>query len=548
MQLIICLSVLSAASLMVTQGRRRRIWSIIMLFVLVAVSYFLLQGLDSEQTGNFIYQWLPYKSLQADINISSSKNMRQIFFPLFLLLAGAVYLNTIFSFEKHSLHFNTLMLLCFISLILQTSSHDFLQLIFSGCMFSVISFYMPDEISEKKKIFIFNFLAEMSLFMAMTVIYASTNTLSLSALKNYVASGTHKDLTAVLVLLAIGIKCGLFMLNSQYQSLKNISPNRIVGIFSLSVPLSGIVLAYKLYPLFALIPRVLIICWIVVSLIYSFVQAIFNPNIKSKMISLFLATYSFMLLNLVEGFGDVQSYIPKLLISNFIVSFIFILAYLAASGEDNIEHTGGFFRYAPLNLIISIVSIICVAAVFSEMAVSLYSQIFFLLYLFALACFIKVFYFGDCRADEKVVAFAKNSSVLYLIPALVVSSIILGYSVQWDNQLLYIGLGACLLILLFGSVSKILHIGATNFFSHDLILSLYEFIILKPLNYFGRILWLFFDIVLIEHNIIGRLSDNFAAFVTKLRRLQDLRLSTYILSIVFGVLVIVLYMGYRLYD
>ncbi len=548
LQLIICLAILSAASLMVTQGRRRRIWSIIMLFVLVAFSYFLMSGMDSDQTGNFIYQWLPYKSLQADINISSSKNMRQMFFPLFLLLSGCVYLTTIFSFEKHSLHFNTLMLLCFISLILQTSSHDFLQLIFSGSMFSIISFYMPDEISGKKKIFIFNFLAEMSLFMAMTVIYASTNTLSLSALKDYVTYGTHKDLTAFLVLLAIGIKCGLFMLNSHYQSLKSISLNRIVGIFSLAVPLSGIILAFKLYPLFAIIPQGLMLCWIGVSLIYSFMQALLNPNIKSKMISLFLATYAFMLLNMVGGYGDAQLYIPNLLITNFVVSIIFILAYLASSGEESVEFTGGFLRHTPFNAIISIISIICMMAAFSKMAVSLYSQVFFFFYLAVLACFIKVFYLGACRADEKVVAFAKNSSALYLIPLLIVSAMIFGYSAQWYNPEFYFGLGAFLFILLFCPAANVLKLGSMNFFSNDLILSFYEVAVLKPLNYFGRVLWLFFDIVLIEHNIIGRISENFAIFVTRLRNLQDLRALGYILSLLLGVLVIVLYMGYRLYD
>ncbi len=548
LQLLICLAALSAASLLVTQGRRRRIWSIIMLFMLVAVSYFLLRGYDNEQTGNFIYQWLPYKSLKADINISSSKNMRQMFFPLFLLLSGTVYLTTIFPFEKHSLHFNTLMLLCFISLILQTSSHDFLQLIFSGSMFSIISFYMPDEITAKKKIFIFNFLAEMSLFMAASVIYASTNTLNLSALDEYVDFGAHKDLAAVLVLLAVGIKCGLFMLNSHYQALKDISLNRIAGIFSLSVPLSGIVLAFKLYPLLGIFPKSVIIFWIVITLIYSFMQALFNCNLKSKMIFLFTASYSFILLNIVEDFGDAQLYIPRLLIINFIISFTFILSYLAASGEENMNFTGGFFRYSPLNAFSCVISMLCLIAAFSELSVSIYSKIFFLLYIVVIGCFIRTFYFGKCRADEKVIAFAKNSGVLYILPLLVVSILIFLHSIQWKNYDFYIGEVCFLLILLFCPTAKILRLGSASLFSRDLVLSLYEIVIIKPLNYFGRILWLFFDIVLIEHNMIGNISDAFASMVLRLRNFQDFRVLGYLVSFAIGIVVVILYIGCRLYD
>ena len=182
LQLFICLLAIASASLLITQGRRRRIWSILIFAGLGILAYFFMENLSRPQTTNFIYQWLPYEELRADINISSSGRMQHMFLPLTCLLAGLVYLNTLFASEKHSLHFNTLMLLSFVGLILQASSHDFLQLMFAGCMFSIISFYMPDQILAKKKIFIFNFLAEMAVFMALAIVYGKTSSVSLSSL------------------------------------------------------------------------------------------------------------------------------------------------------------------------------------------------------------------------------------------------------------------------------------------------------------------------------------------------------------------------------
>ena len=189
LQIFIGLLAMSGVSLLVTQGRRKRIWSILLLCCLAVLSYFFVINLNVHTQESFIYQWLPYNMIKADFSISASQNIQHMLKPLILMLFGLVYLNTIFKGEQYSFHFNTLLILNFMALILLLSSYDFLQLMFASCMFSVIGFYMPDQPSPKRDIFIFNFLAETSIFMALAIVYGCINSVSLADLPQFVNKG-----------------------------------------------------------------------------------------------------------------------------------------------------------------------------------------------------------------------------------------------------------------------------------------------------------------------------------------------------------------------
>ena len=76
--LFIGLIIMAFASLFITQGKRRKIWSVLLLIALCAMSWVLIQNLNSGDTSGFIYQWLPYHKLKADFNISSSLPMQNM--------------------------------------------------------------------------------------------------------------------------------------------------------------------------------------------------------------------------------------------------------------------------------------------------------------------------------------------------------------------------------------------------------------------------------------------------------------------------------------
>lgn len=434
LQLFIGLLAIAAASLLITQGRRRRIWSVLILAGLCVVSYYLLDNLSQSANGGFIYQWLPYKELKADFNISSSQNMRQMFLPLICLLAAVVYLNTVSASEEHSLHFNTLMLFNFISLILQASSHDFLQLMFAGAMLSVISFYMPDLAVSKKRLFVFNFLAEMAVFMAFAIVYGKTHSISLSVLPKYAHNGWHKDLVAGLLMFAIGCKCGLFLLNGHYLSFKDIIFNRTVAIMSLSVPLSGLVLTAKVYPLLhaSKVAETLFPVWLGISVAAAVAGALCNNHLKSKAIALSLGVYAALLLWIYGDKAALYNVIPFVLVFNFLILYIFVLAFNAASEETSVWRLGGFWKLTKVNFVLSLLTVASVSA--GAAAWSDSEEFYWALgYLVITVVILRMVYWGKTRALEKVASFAKDAGAFYIVPLAVVCLCFVWQTHCWNN-------------------------------------------------------------------------------------------------------------------
>lgn len=550
LQLFIGLLLIAFGSLLITQGRRRRIWSVLILGGLCCVSYLLLDSLSHSADGGFIYQWLPYKALKADFNISSSQRMQQMFLPLVYFLAALVYLNTVYAAEEHSLHFNTLVLFNFIALILQASSRDFIQLMFAGSMLSVISFYMPDLSASKKKMFVFNFLAEMAVFMALAIVYGKTRSVSLGSLPDFVHSGRHKDLVAVLLLFSIGCKCGLFLLNGQYFSLKHGLFNRTAAIMGLSVPLSGLILMAKIQPLLtdSDVTRTIMPWWTAISATTAIVAALSNNNLKSKAVALSLAVYAALLYWIYTDTKVLYDWAPEILMLNFMAVSILILAFNAASDETSVLRLGGFWRLAKVNFVLSIFVAASLASCVSEWFSDGLKLAAALIYLAALSVILRMIYWGKSRASELVASFARSGNMLYAVPLTIISVWLI-----WQNKsiaslrfgTIMLGAGALFCLCPAG---WLMHLGSFGLWRIDVLSLIYKTFFIMPLKFFGRILWLAFDVVVIERNVIGSVSGITSVIVKKMHRLQETGLLNFMLGILLGILFMALYLGYCVYG
>lgn len=550
LQLFIGLLLIALGSLLVTQGRRRRIWSVLILGGLCCVSYFLLDSLSHSADGGFIYQWLPYKTLKADFNISSSQRMQHMFLPLVYFLAALVYLNTIYAQEEHSLHFNTLVLFNFIALILQASSRDFIQLMFAGSMLSVISFYMPDLSSSKKKLFVFNFLAEMAVFTAFAVVYGKTRSVSLGTLPDFVRGGWHKDLVGGLLLFAIGCKCGLFLLNGQYFGLKHGLFNRVVAIMGLSVPLSGLILAAKIQPLLAdsQITRSIMPWWAGISAGTAILAALLNNNIKSKAVSLSLAVYAALLYWIYTDTKVLYDWAPDILMLNFMALSVLVLAFGAASDETSVLRMGGFWRLTKINFALSILIVAACISCVSEWFIRGAEFTAALIYLGVVVIIMRMIYWGKSRASDMVASFARNSSLLYAVPLGIISAWLI-----WQNKS-FVSVGSARLMLAAAGlfclfpVRWLMRLGGLGVWRTDVLSFIYKNFFIMPLKLFGRILWLAFDVVVIERNVIGSVSGITSVIVKKMHRLQEIGLFNFMLGILLGILCMALYLGYYVYG
>ncbi|MBE6443824.1 MAG: hypothetical protein E7020_04055 [Alphaproteobacteria bacterium] len=434
LHLFIALFVIASASILIIQGRRRRIWSFGLLAILACICYFFATNTNTFNHTNFIYNWLTYDNLYANFSIISSLKISQMYIWLLIILLNLILFNTTYHDEYHSLHFNTLLLLNFTNLILLVSSNDFLQLMFASSMFSIITFYMPDIISAKKKIFIFNFLSEMALFMALAIVYSTTNSIDLNNITPFIKNGNHKDLVICLLLFCIASKCGLFLFNGQYYAMKNVSYNRLLSMLLLSVPLSGFILVSKLRPLLDASPisSLIITYWCFISVAIGLGGILLSKSIKSKNISLAMASNAFLLLMIYSDTNNLYSLLPKVTIFVLLISFIFILIAKFSKDENNI------FFLTKLNKI--------------------------------------------------------------------------------------------------------------NILRDDLLSNFYETFFINPLKFLGRILWLVFDIVVIERSIIASISHGSRLIVNSVHKIQETGKWSCLISIVLGFVIMLTYLGSYVYE
>lgn len=69
-----------------------------------------------------------------------------------------------------------------------------------------------------------------------------------------------------------------------------------------------------------------------------------------------------------------------------------------------------------------------------------------------------------------------------------------------------------------------------------------------PLRFFGRILWLAFDVVVIERNVIGSVSALTSGVVKRLHGIQETKSVSFLLELLLGLALMAVYWGYYIHE
>ena len=165
-------------------------------------------------------------------------------------------------------------------------------------------------------------------------------------LSEFADKGKHKDIVSALLLFAIGCKCGLLLVNGQYFSLNAIASNRIIGIMLTSMPISSFALLIKVKPLLDAteIANQILPIWIYISLAVFIAIILFNNNIKSKMISLFLSSLALSLHFIYKDTSLLYKLVPYILCTSLLISLSLTIIFISASKETDISFLGGIWR------------------------------------------------------------------------------------------------------------------------------------------------------------------------------------------------------------
>ena len=543
MQLFIWLILIAAASLLVTQGKRRKVWSVLLLGVLCVVSWFFIQGLSNETASGFIYQWLPYKQLQADFNISASLQVRNMLLPLIYLLAVIVFLNVVSLREYCSLNVSVLNLLGFTALILLVSSHDFFQMLFASAMLSIICYYLPDIPLLRRKLFVYNFLSEIAAFVALAIVYNVVGSISLSRLPDYVIKGGHRDFVAFLLLFAMGCKSGLFMLNDQYNNLKEVSFNRLSGILVLSVPFAGLIWLSKLGVLLHSTNYAgqFVEIWCGLTIMFSGWSVLINNNVNQKIISAAQMVYALMFLSVYNHAESLYTLVP--------VGLAIIL--LASSMMYTLAGAAGYMKNQKINwlgIIIAVAILFTIIGLGQNMGNAKLQKFAFTAYVAVLAMVVNMLV---VTVNKKIIesdSFNGQQNIIYNV-ALGTSAAIVCFFLK-DNLLsssnYSISVPAVLLVLL--PMGWLCRWGEMPIWQYRFAENVYDRLIVMPLKFFGRILWLAVDFIFLEKGVVNTASDYSGRLTDYLRVMQSGTWKSLIFWIIIGVIALTIYAGVLGYD
>lgn len=536
--LFIGLIIIALAAMLITQGKKRRIWSILLLAALSVITYFFLTNLNTQPATGFIYQWLPYHQLRADFNISSSLHMQSLLQPLIGILALTILLNIINTHENYSLQISILNLLSFVLLILLASSHDFFQLIFASTLLSIISFYIPVSLNARKNFFICFFLAEFALFIALCVAYGSINTISLGDLSNFASLGHHKDFVVILILFSIACKIGLFPLNDQFNSLKDESFNRIIGLYLLAQPLAGLIILTKLNVLLLSVPwtSFVIMLWCLLTVIICLGQILVSNSFNLKLCGLFQALIAECFFITAQNPDMLYSPISYFLLFMLYAALTLYIVYGLSQQSANQTFKFNYFGWL----------IGCIPPIIGIIAISMLDLSFIRYY-----CGVFVFLYGICL---------KMFCSVNLISHQTIES--LSYRRYWASAVAIVSIGAVFLylfypqltlskgqLILFGLLfitiftpaTALQHLGNMQLGQQQISEKFYHRLLLLPLRFFGRLLWLTFDFIFVERGIIATITAYSNRIISLLRLTQCNHWFNWILYFSLGILALILY-------
>ena len=534
--LLLCAGIVSE---FVPKNRLPILWS---LFSSAAVAYFIyrltLLGLSPDFHIN--QPWLKIPNLAINLEIVLDSYNIHLVYAL-AVLALLVLLQNTFGDEKEKNSLNGLVLLNLLSALMLVFSSNYIQMLVAVGVCDVLVFSAINNTDAKKNYIYTNFLADIGLLSIFAVVLGQDLGLDLKNLANYSQSGHHKDFVAIILLLCIFVKTGLFPFHGSYINMRQIGFNRLNYILYAATPLTGYILLLKTeallqishysYPLLQTIS--------ILTIIWGFLGAVAIDNMKQKAIyfaMMFWGTvYAFVAFSDKLGAFDFASGLTVA----FLFSQALLWLYTLCSNEIYVSETGGFLPKVKFTFLLSVIIMLSVFAVWT----SLWQQnpwlstAYLLVSALASAHVFSQVLLGESHADERVQAMSKNPSIRLWLPAILTAFAVLGHfnhsvlftlfcTFAWIGFFVYRPL--CKLDALYDK---------DNLQDADYVAETYELLIVTPVKVIGRLLWLTIDFVFIEKTIITSIQNALKFLIFLFRRIHSGTILGSLAFVIFTVVV-----------
>lgn len=527
-----------------------------LMFAITAVLFFEYNLQNS--TGNiqgFSVLWGTSQIGNITIDFHPSPITNQIIIPLFFISLLAITNNNIFRYEERRSTFNSFVIFNLIATALLVCAENYVQLITVVFAMDIFGYLILKNADSSRRYVIYNFVADMCLYMILALACGKIQSLDISKLLGYEQIGRHKDFVSLVMMAALFIKIGCFPFQGALSDVSNARFQRMSMVNLMFSPLAGILLLLKLHNLL-FVSDLFLPIYKVVSVLTVFAGLfgfIAKRHIQKKIICLNMAFMGLILQLLEINEFNWSFKITLIYVAMYLFNQLFFKIYLYQNRETDILKmlNAKEINTAALKTLLILISLlnglVLVMINFepdgaynTNWVISAQSVLLFIgqsiiinhIYLSPLTR--KLDYLNP--NPTRLVAFVLNF-ILILI------GIYLFCNCKW--QILAAITIFCLLIVLpWNSKFKALY-EKESLQEQEFNQSFFSFIIVRPLSYFSRIIWLIMDIFLSEKVITASAASVERSCIALFLKINRRNYGSYILFIIIGMMIFVLsfYMG-----
>ena len=497
--------------LMYNKTRFQRLTTVCGGAILTAVGIGFYQNYLNSYFDSYSYSWLTSRYYPVSIDFLSSAETYSLILPLFAVAVLNVFYMLWDTLEKQKTYLLALTCLNLAFLMMLICSQNTIQILVSACFIDVIGFCVINNISAKRQYIFYNLLADMSLYIAFAMLWGECQTTQIEQLREYTVKSNHFALW--LILFSVYIKVGLFPFQGYLLQFSILSESRRNIMGFLSTPIVGLLILYKLNNLQAGWGINGILRYAVwATLIWGGCCSVAIRRLSDKNLYLNMLFYGMCCSLIINSEG-----LPE------VIGFLLILHFCL---NNSLTETRHYFIWV---LIVALLELSALVLVAYLAPVQNMQATYLLMVIIAVCSMISVL--KDNEREENhlsKILFSAGCTVLIIynfVPQLPIN--------------FYYWMGVCLLFLLIRPylwLNKIEFL--ENFQNVDVFSNLLHKIFIEPIYFFGRILLLTIDFLIIDRTFLNSLTKmreltvrTFNYFHAKINR-------SYLYFILLGVIIL----------
>ena len=346
-------------------------WGISFAFAALFYQYWQLQWHGAE---GFSFLWRPSQMGNITIDFHPSEATNKQIIPIFFVSLLTVFNNSIFHYEERKSTFNAFVIFNFISLCLLITAENYVQLITTIFVTDIMGYLILKNTDASHRFVIYNFFADMCLFMILALVSGRIQSLELNRLLGYEQIGRHKDFVSLVTALALFIKMGCALFQSYLLDVSETRFQRMSVVHLLTSPLVGLLLIFKLLNLLLVSDLFLPLFegMAVLSFITGLIGFIIHNHIQKKVVYLNMAFLGLLLWILTLNKFTWSSLFALYYVAVYIINQLFFKIYLYQNRENDVNKMTSS-QETPLLIIL--MQLMIWAGIFFTLMYSIYQRV-----------------------------------------------------------------------------------------------------------------------------------------------------------------------------